>query len=168
MWWFETPSLSLWRHCNGLCVIHNQNKSQNDARLSTKYHYFPLTWCIDKKQSIKVPWFMECWYPINGSNLFECHDLIQVRISTLILSIIFCVMFNTNIHVQTGKRYISSAIFKVFSALTYSLGERTIWKVYASDWPIKIPRVQSIIFGYQWKMRQFEKCTPENTRQRTK
>ena len=106
VWWFEMPSLSFWRHCNALCVIHNQNKLQNDSRLSTKYHYFPLVWCIDEKQSIKVPWFMEYWYPINGSNLFECHDLIQVQIITLILSILFYVMFNTNIDV-TNRQEIS-------------------------------------------------------------
>ena len=58
-WWFETPSSSLWRHCNelwwsswwnGLPIIYHENRKGNDAQHNAKIHHNAV-----KKKNISTP-----------------------------------------------------------------------------------------------------------------
>ena len=47
-WWFDTPSRSLWRHCNGFCWIG-----------TSQYH---SVWCYDQTQIILKHWKGRWWH----------------------------------------------------------------------------------------------------------
>ena len=54
-WWFETPSCSLWRHCNADAHLKHANLMQSDAQLRRVISMYWAHWCCQVKPTHCIP-----------------------------------------------------------------------------------------------------------------
>ena len=79
-WWFETPSLSLWRHCNGKCSLCAHNGFDYVLSLFTDHasewccHDRHILVCLEADRSTQqlIKWLAENTENIYAKDRYKC------------------------------------------------------------------------------------------------
>ena len=88
-WWFETPSLSLWRHCNKMAAILQTAFWYIFACMKIVVVWFKFHWCFFYHLMRNQHWFM-AWYRTGKISNIRRTESPNLNVSRLALQLSLC------------------------------------------------------------------------------